>query len=68
MVGAVPTAGQEPTLPQEGAQPPPPHPVTVTLVCCDRQAPAHSTIYYLHALFLNIDVKSKFPAPHLHFK
>lgn len=28
----------------------------------DRQAPAHRTINYSHALFLNIDVKSKFLA------
>lgn len=28
----------------------------------DRQAPARGTINYSHALFLNIDVKSKFPA------
>lgn len=43
-----------------------PHPSLSLCHLCfavtDRQAPAHGTINYLRALFLNIDVKSKFPA------
>lgn len=50
-------------VPQQGWESPPtPGCHSVTSAVTDRQAPARRTINYSHALFLNIDVKSKFPA------
>lgn len=52
-------------LPREGQEPPPPQPVTLSpLLCCDRQTSPSSQDHQLftRTIFLNIDVKSKFPA------
>ena len=69
-----PCARRSPVVPPggTGVSPHPSLPVhRLCFAATDRQAPAHRTINYSRAPFLNIDVKSKFPAgpsPALHMR